>query len=419
MDLRREPGVNFSATRDKIAGNSTGSALNLTGTYYSLADYDIILVKTKAIVDTFNNTQGKLHNKKVYAKDTGKIYLLSYSSTNLDVVNNYESSKHRAKIGKSFTQDTNNSTQESVVFKWNHIANNDMRIDPSISNVHEFFVLTDNYYDQVLSYVNVPGTAWPEEPSTLELETEFQNLQTYKAASDQILFKSGRFKLLFGNDALAELQARFKVVRLPGTSLSDNEIKTNIATAITKYFSIDNWEFGDTFYFTELSSYIHQQVGNSIGSIVIVPKKTSGVFGDLFQVKSDSDELFLSTASVDDIDIVDKITKDNIKPASGTPTFTAYENPESEIGPFAINGYYPLYPTKEASDFVGNGTSHTHDFFGKTFFMPNGITTYMGNYVAEEGTNTATTTQDNVINNQISGTSASSSGNNSSDSSGY
>jgi hypothetical protein len=280
-------------------------------------------------------------------------------------------------------------------------------------------MLTDTYYDEVLSYINVPGTAWPEEPSTLELETEFQILQTYKAASDQILFKSGRFKLLFGDDAQAELQARFKVVRLPGTSLSDNEIKTKIIKSVTKYFSIDNWEFGDTFYFTELSSYIHQEVGNSIGSIVIVPKRATGVFGDLFQVKSDSDELFLSTASVDDIDIVDKITKENIKPTSGTPTFTSYENPESEIGPFAINGYYPLYPTKEASDFVGNGTSHTHDFFGKTFYMPNGITTYMGNYVAEEGKNKATTTQDNVINNQITGSSATSSGNNSSDSSGY
>ena len=419
LDLRREPGVNFSATKDKIAGNSTGSALNLSGTYYNIADYDIFLVKSKAIVDTFNNVDGKFHNKKVYAKDTGKVYLMSYSSTNLNVVNNYESSKHRAKIGKSFTQDTQNATQESVVFKWNHIANNDMRIDPSISNVHEFFMLTDTYYDEVLSYINVPGTAWPEEPSTLELETEFQILQTYKAASDQILFKSGRFKLLFGDDAQAELQARFKVVRLPGTSLSDNEIKTKIIKSVTKYFSIDNWEFGDTFYFTELSSYIHQEVGNSIGSIVIVPKRATGVFGDLFQVKSDSDELFLSTASVDDIDIVDKITKENIKPTSGTPTFTSYENPESEIGPFAINGYYPLYPTKEASDFVGNGTSHTHDFFGKTFYMPNGITTYMGNYVAEEGKNKATTTQDNVINNQVTGSSATSSGNNSSDSSGY
>jgi len=284
-----------------------------------------------------------------------------------------------------------------------------MRIDPSISNVHEFFILTDNYYNKVQSYINVPGTQFPAEPTTLELQTEFKNLEEFKAASDQILFRSGKFKLLFGNDARSELQARFKVVRLPGTILSDNEIKTRIIKAINKYFSIDNWEFGDTFYFTELSSFIHQEVGNSIGSIVITPKKAGGVFGDLFQVKSDSDELFLSTATVDDIDIVDKITKDNISPASGTPTFTSYANPTSEIGPFAINGHYPLYPTAEAANFAGNGTHHTHEFFGKTFYMPNGITTYMGNYVQQEGDGSATQTnlENNPVNNTLSSSASS------------
>ena len=419
LDLRREEGVNFSGTFDKIAGNSTGNASDLTGTYYNVSDYDYFLVKKELVIDTFDNKAGKLHNKKVYAEDTGKVYLMSYSSTDQAVVNHYESSTHRAKVGKSFTQNTKDSTQNGVIFKWTHIANNDMRIDPSISNVHELFVLTDTYFEQVQSYINVPGTAWPEEPTTLELETEFQNLNTFKSASDQLLYKSGRFKLLFGDDAPSELQARFKVVRLPGTSLSDNEIKTNIVKAINKYFSIDNWEFGDTFYFTELSSYIHQQVGNTIGSIVIVPKKANGVFGDLFQVRCDSDELFLSTAKVDDIDIVDKITKDNIKPQSATPTFTSYKNPTSEIGPFAINGYYPLYPTEEAANFAGNGTSHSHEFFGKTFYMPNGITVFHGNYVEETGTSNVSSTSDNVTNNTISGSSATSSGSDSSGGSGY
>ena len=61
---------------------------------------------------------------------------MTYSSTNLNVVKHYESSNHRAKHGKSFTQNTKSSYQEGVIFKWQHIANNSMRIDPSISNVH-------------------------------------------------------------------------------------------------------------------------------------------------------------------------------------------------------------------------------------------------------------------------------------------
>ena len=69
-----------------------------------------------------------------------------------------------------------------------------------------------------------------------------------------------------------KLQARFKVVRLPGTSLSDNEIKTNIIKAVNKYSNIDNWESRDTFIIESVVIYI-QEVGNTIGSIVIVQER--------------------------------------------------------------------------------------------------------------------------------------------------
>ena len=421
LDLRREDDVNFNTEMSKIAGSSTGDASANTGTVYTVADYEYFLVKKESIIDKFDNTNigGKLHNKKVYAVDTKKVYIMTYSSTNLNVVKHYESSNHRARHGKSFTQNTKSTTQEGVIFKWQHIADNSMRIDPSISNVHEMFMLTDTYNDKVQSYLNVPGTAWPIEPTSAELENEFAILEQFKTASDQLLFKSGRFKLLFGDDAPSSLQARFKVVRLPGTSLSDNEIKTNIIKAVNDYFTIDNWEFGDTFYFTELSSYIHQQVGNSIGSIVIVPKTNSGKFGDLFQVKCDSDELFLSTAKVTDVDIVDKLTSENLKPSLiGAQSFTSYDNSTEAIGPYAIDGYYPLYPSAEAANFAGDGTHHTHIFFGKTFFMPNGVTFYHGNYVVETNVQESSTTANSDIINNTTGTSSSSSSSGSSGSSG-
>ena len=167
-----------------------------------------------------------------------------------------------------------------------------------------------------------------------------------------------------------------------------------------------------------MSSYIHQQVGNSIGSIVIVPKTSSGVFGDLFQVKCDSDELFLSTAKVTDIDIVDKLTSDNLKPSLvGAQSFSSYDNSTEAIGPYAIDGYYPLYPSAEAANFAGDGTHHTHVFFGKTFYMPNGVTNYHGNYVVDN--TTTTTTADPDVTNNTTGTSAGSTGSGGSSSSGY
>ena len=79
------------------------------------------------------------------------------------------------------------------------------------------------------------------------------------------------------------------------------------------YFNVTNWEFGETFYFTELSSYIHQQLGGAIGSIVILPRNTAGNFGNLFQVKAEPNELFLNVATVNDIEIVEKITSQTLR----------------------------------------------------------------------------------------------------------
>ena len=402
LDLRREPGVNFNSLKTKIAGNSTGDATNDEGTVYDTDQYEFFLVKDDNVLTQFDNQIGRFHNKKVYSVESNKVYMMSYSSTNLNIVKHYESSIHSARIGKSFTQNMSNNNLEDVYFKWKHNVDNSVRIDPSISNVQELFVLTENYYNDVLTYLNVPGTPWPIEPTTTQLATEFKNLEDIKAASDQLIFRSGRFKLLFGTDAPSELQATFKVVRLPGSTLSDNEIKSRVIESVNRYFDIGNWDFGDTFYFTELSSYIHQQVGNAIGSIVIVPRKAGSVFGDLFQVKSDPDELFLSTASVDDILIVDKITKTNLKSPQAEGSFSTYENPTEDTGPYAINGYYPLYSTTAAAEFNGNGTYHVHEFFGKTFYMPDGVTNFHGNYVVEitDSVNNSTTST-NVTNNTI------------------
>ena len=95
--------------------------------------------------------------------------------------------------------------------------------------------------------------------------------------------------------------------------LSDNELKSGVINLFKQYFDANNWQFGETFYFTELSSFIHRNLGNAIGSIVILPKNTAGNFGDLFQVKAEPNELFISTATVNDIEIVEKITSQTLR----------------------------------------------------------------------------------------------------------
>ena len=48
--------------------------------------------------------------------------------------------------------------------------------------------------------------------------------------------------------------------------------------------------------------------------------------------------------------------------------------------PIAISGYYPLYVLEEVANNAGDGTSHTHVFNNFTYYMPNGVTNYHGNY---------------------------------------
>jgi hypothetical protein len=53
---------------------------------------------------------------------------------------------------------------------------------------------------------------------------------------------------------------------------------------------------------------------------VIVPKDAEAKFGDLFQIKAGSNELFFSTASVNDVEIVSGLTGANLRSISNSST---------------------------------------------------------------------------------------------------
>jgi hypothetical protein len=113
------------------------------------------------------------------------------------------------------------------------------------------------------------------------------------------------------------LQAQFKIVKNPQSSVTDTEIKTRAVEAINDYFDDGNWDFGDTFYFTELSAYIHNELAPHIATVLIVPKGTNQGFGSLFEIECNSDEIFISDAKVENIELIDAVTASKIR-ASGT-----------------------------------------------------------------------------------------------------
>ena len=87
--------------------------------------------------------------------------------------------------------------------------------------------------------------------------------------------------------------------------------------AINEFFALDNWDFGDSFYFTELAAYIHNQLAPDLLTVVIVPNQAGQTFGSLFQIACAADEIFISGATVDDVSIIDALGANQLL-ASGT-----------------------------------------------------------------------------------------------------
>ena len=223
---------------------------------------------------------------------------------------------YKAYVGRKYT------STDKLYFKYKHSAPRNQRVDPSVSNIIELIILQATYYTDIRNWFTSGGTTatLPMSPTAEEIRNSLPELERYKTIGDQIVYNSAKFKLLFGATADQQHQAVFRVVKIAGSSYTDNQIKTEIVNAIDTYFEITNWDFGDTFYYSELAAYIHNQLSSQISSIVIVPKDAEARFGDLFQIRAGSNELFFSTASVNDVEIVSGLTGANLRSISNSST---------------------------------------------------------------------------------------------------
>ncbi|MGI0077473.1 MAG: hypothetical protein ACREAU_08740, partial [Nitrosopumilaceae archaeon] len=106
----------------------------------------------------------------------------------------------------------------------------------------------------------------------------------------------------------------FKVIR-PSTlrTLTDNQVKVRIVEVIKNFLDINGWEFGETFYFSELVAAVHLDLGTEIDSIALVPLFQNTQFGDLFQIPAREDEILFADVTTDDIEIVSGYTPENIR----------------------------------------------------------------------------------------------------------
>jgi hypothetical protein len=202
------------------------------------------------------------------------------------------------------------ATRSGLYFQYKHNSPSRNRIDPTPVNIVDLYILTADYAVDYINWLrDLTGTiSEPVPPTSSSLEIAYDSLNNYKTVGDSLIFNPAQFKPLFGNKAATNLRARFQVVKNPSVSITDNEIKSQVITAVNTYFDINNWSFGDTFYFSELAAYLHTTLAPNIASVLIVPADDTMVFGNYFQINAEPWEIITSAATVDNIDIISAVT---------------------------------------------------------------------------------------------------------------
>ena len=219
----------------------------------------------------------------------------------------YDGITYRVVNGRSYIED------KFMSFRWDHFADEDKRIDPSTSNIVDLYVLSADYVRRVNTWVlNGFSEVIPQAPNSYELKKIMESIEPKAMISDHITYIPVKFKYLFGAYAEPENQAIFKVVKKAGTAYTDSEVKTAVSNAVNEFFDIDNWDFGETFYFSELASYIHKTLPNHIASVVITPKYQTSEFTNLLSISSEPTEIFLSVTTTEDVKIISNIVSDEL-----------------------------------------------------------------------------------------------------------
>ena len=207
--------------------------------------------------------------------------------------------------------------RQGLTYQYRHNSNNTARIDPATTNIIDLYVVTQSYYTAYTNYIQDTTNTIPEpsRPTINELTAAYGRVNDYKMLSDSVVLNSVVFKPLFGPKAASALRGTIKVIKNSTTSASDSEIKSAVLSTMNDYFNINSWNFGDTFYFSELSAYLHNRIGDLISSAVLVPNNPTEPFGTLYEIKCTPYEIFVNAATSNDVLVIAALTPDQLQVA--------------------------------------------------------------------------------------------------------
>lgn len=206
--------------------------------------------------------------------------------------------------------------RDKIKFQYIHNADYESRIDPGITNLIDVYILTNNYDIEFRQWLNGTTASEPLPPSADFLFNLLSpDLNRIKSLSDEIIYHPVKYKVLFGNKADPSLQAIFKIVKNSEVVISDNDLKSRVLEAINRFFALENWDFGDNFYFSELSAFVMKELSPNLVNFTIVPKQGDLTFGSLYEIRAEKDQIFINGCTIDNIEIISTITASSIKSA--------------------------------------------------------------------------------------------------------
>ena len=205
--------------------------------------------------------------------------------------------------------------RQDLYFQYRHNSALTNLIDPGSTNIIDLYVVTLEYYTAYVAWLQdtTNTIVQPLPPTIDELTTAYAGLQNYKMISDNMILNSVEFVPLFGSKSNEALRGIIKVIAAANTNASNNQIQNLVLATMNAYFDIANWDFGDTFYFSELAAYIHAQIGTYVASVVLVPLNPQSTFGDLYEIQCAPNQIFVNGATVTDIEIITTLTSTNLQ----------------------------------------------------------------------------------------------------------
>ena len=249
------------------------------------------------------------------------------------------------------------SGRDNIIFQYEHAADESNRIDPSSSNIIDIYVLTRSYDTLYRQWLQGAIPVAPITPTSDSLFTNYgSEINKIKSISDDVIYHPVKYKPLFGTSSNTDLQATFKVVKNVDRVVNDNEIKASVISAVNKFFALENWDFGETFYFSELSTFIMNELAPDISSIVIVPNKANSSFGSLFEIKAEADEIFINGATVADVEMISAVTASKLK-ATGAVVTEVKNSTVSSVSNSSSNATNSSSSSSNSTSSSSNGGS--------------------------------------------------------------